>query len=92
MKRLISALTLTLLCMAMPMAADAPKIVGKWQFVLDMSHGKKDWLPERSTGRREAQRHGRAREAWRIDNNWQYSRREDIHEDRAARRFVYWDR
>lgn len=41
MKRLISTLTLALLCMAVPLGADAPTIAGKWQFVLDMSHGKR---------------------------------------------------
>jgi hypothetical protein len=39
MKRLISVLTLTLSSMAA--LADAPAIAGKWQFALDMSHGKR---------------------------------------------------
>ena len=41
MKRLISILTLASLCMVVPLAADAPKIAGKWQFVLEMSHGRR---------------------------------------------------
>jgi len=64
MKRLISALTLTLLCMAVPMAADAPKIVGKWQLVLDMSHGKRTGTlnvqqdGEKLSGTGELEKHG----------------------------------
>jgi len=44
MKKLISALTLALLCMAVTLAADAPTITGKWEFMLEMSHGNRAGL------------------------------------------------
>jgi len=41
MKKLISSLTLALLFMAVSLAADTPTITGKWQFLLEMPHGKR---------------------------------------------------
>ena len=41
MKKLISTLTLALVCMAVSVAADAPTIAGKWQFVLETPHGNR---------------------------------------------------
>ena len=41
MKKLISMLTLSLLATAVSLAADAPAIAGKWQFLLQMPHGKR---------------------------------------------------
>ena len=41
MKKLISTLTLVLLAITVSLAADAPTIAGKWQFVLQMPHGNR---------------------------------------------------
>jgi len=40
MRKLISILTLALFAVVC-LAADAPKIAGKWQFVLEMPHGNR---------------------------------------------------
>lgn len=64
MKRLISILTLALLCVAAPLAADAPKVAGKWQFLLEMSHGRRTGAltvqqdGEKLTGTGELEKHG----------------------------------
>lgn len=63
MRKLISILTLALFAVVC-LAADAPKIAGKWQFVLEMPHGNRSGVltlqqdGAKLSGTCELQKHG----------------------------------